>query len=75
MISAPQHPLMPILSLLGAAIFAALSLGNPYKIEVPISVFGLLVSLFTALLYYERLQFSKLVLERDRKIAQPVEDN
>ena len=70
---AQRYPSAPMLSLLATTFFAISTIMSwGYRIEVPISLFGLLASLFVALLWYERLQFSRMILERDNKIAQLV---
>ncbi len=71
---APEYPSAPLVSILLAVLFAVSTVLGLYKIEVPISVFGLLASLFGALLWYERLQLSRMILERDRKIARLVRE-
>jgi hypothetical protein len=63
-----------VLSLLLAVLFAVGTILGFSETEIPLSATALLVSLLGALLWYERLQFSRMILERDRRIEQLVRD-
>ncbi|MEO6457914.1 MAG: hypothetical protein ABIO92_06525 [Chloroflexia bacterium] len=65
-----KYPYAHVLNLAIAALWGvATILGFP-KSEIPLSVVFLIIFLSWARLWYERLQFSRMVSERDSKIAQ-----
>jgi hypothetical protein len=64
-----RYPSAHLVALLCAVVLGVATFLRFSKAEIPFSSIFVIMFLSWALLWYERLQFTRMILERDNKIA------